>query len=96
MYIEDYEYTNSNICTLNCLGNKRLIFWRLYLLQFVLAYFTKNQVNTMSLIRENDLIVTDLRVQENGQTVLKPVFGYVQEATKCVLKNHHYINSNCK
>lgn len=52
-------------------------------------------MENLTLMKESDLLVMDLRLQENGQVLLKPAFGYIQVATKCLLRNHHYINTNC-
>lgn len=61
-----------------------------------LAYLSKIQAESVPPVKDFDLIVMDLRLVENQQILLKPSFGYVQDTSRCILRNHHYINRSCK
>lgn len=47
-------------------------------------------------VKETDLIVMDLRLVDNEKVLLKPCFGFIENCSRCVLRNHHYINATRK
>lgn len=60
------------------------------------VYINSSELQTSSYPKEEDLLVADLRLQGGDHMQIKPSFGFVSKSSRVVLREHHYINENCK